>query len=134
MNKITDIELEQVIRDKHSSLGYDLGWSLIYGPYETMWNPDYPIAFFGLNPGGKDPSETIFYEGEGSAYRTEDWGRGRGKGGRPLQLQIQALYRSISEKMGPSISFKELMDKSLMANFVPFRSPNWKSLTNSSGV
>jgi len=120
------VEIYNTINHACNELTHKLGWSLLYGPYKNMWHPNYPVAFFGLNPGGSDFGEPSISNEDGSSYLVEDWGHGEGKS--PLQLQVQALYKAIAEVAYPTITHEDLLTESLATNFVPFRSGDWASL------
>ena len=40
------------IENKYDDLKNDMGWDLLFCRYENMLSPQYPVAFFGINPGG----------------------------------------------------------------------------------
>ncbi|HHQ4672544.1 TPA: hypothetical protein ACSP2K_004067, partial [Aeromonas veronii] len=113
------------IQNKYDNLKNDMGWDLLFCRYENMLSPQYPVAFFGINPGG-GPCDTnaISVESE-CAYYSEPW-KGCEEGEAPLQQQMRALYTMIGDELG--VSYKQLMDGSLMTNYIPARSRNWYSL------
>lgn len=117
-------ELYDRINTAYSELKYDLGWSFLYTPLRTLKRAKYPVCFFGLNPGGDNDYGASLSSEAGCAYRpeVEDWGR------QNLQRQIVRLYSELAKRCFPDLSVKELMDNSLAANLVPFRSPSWESL------
>lgn len=119
-------QLNKVIESEYRRLGYNLGWSLIYGPYETMWHPRYPVAFFGLNPGGAQFEKPQLSNEEGSSYICEEWGMDKGRA--PLQIQVQNLFESLAKALGKGITGNELLHGSMSANLVPFRSATWRAL------
>lgn len=103
-----------------------LGWGLLFGPYKNMLMPRYPIAFFGLNPGGCGWTEgAISSEGK-CAYYDEAWGAPAGEA--PLQQQMRSLFSPLGEMVGAT--YQELMDGCLMTNYIPVRSTNWLMLKN----
>lgn len=105
-----------------------LGWGLLFGPCENMLAPRYPIAFFGLNPGGSGWTEgAISSEGK-CAYYDESWGAPAGEA--PLQQQMRSLFSPLGKMVGAT--YQEVMDGCLMANYIPVRSPNWQMLKNKS--
>ena len=122
--------LFQIINQAYEEMDFELGWSLLYGKFENLWNPKYPIAFFGLNLGGKINHGFNISNEKGSSYLCEDWGAGIGKS--PLQLQIASLYKAIANSLGPTIKYEDLLNNSMATNFVPFRSANWEELNNKS--
>ena len=113
------------IQKKYDNLKNDMGWDLLFCRYGNMLSPQYPVAFFGINPGG-GPCDTnaISVESE-CAYYNERW-KGCKKGNAPLQQQMKHLYTMIGDELG--VSYTHLMDGSLMTNYIPARSRNWHSL------
>ncbi|MEN3798725.1 hypothetical protein ABDZ38_19825 [Aeromonas caviae] len=113
------------IQNKYDNLKNDMGWDLLFCRYENMLSPQYPVAFFGINPGGGAcDTNAISVESE-CAYYSEPW-KGCEEGEAPLQQQMRALYTMIGDELG--VSYKQLMDGSLMTNYIPARSRNWHSL------
>ena len=86
--------------------------------------PFSKIAFIALNPGGdRIPTDHGKESCEsGSAYRheIEHWKS-------PLQQQVRELFKQIAICL-KSPDYNSLMDHSLMAYYIPFRSPNYKKL------
>jgi len=124
-------ELTDLIEQKYQEWGYELGWSLLYGPFETMWNPRYPIAFFGLNPGGNEYVESSLSSEEGSSYLSERWGKHK-KGEAPLQTQVTKMFEKIASCLGSPVQVSDLLNGCLTANFIPFRSADWDVLEHRS--
>ncbi|MGE6126941.1 hypothetical protein ACLH0G_19825 [Aeromonas rivipollensis] len=117
--------LSEFIQGHYEKLKNDMGWDLLFCRYENMYAPRYPIAFFGLNPGGGACEiNTISVEGKCDYYNGE-WIKDA-KGMAPLQLQMKALYTLIGNEVGAT--HEQLMDGSLMTNLIPVRSRNWDSL------
>lgn len=112
------------ISQQYSSLGHQLGWRFLYTPARTL-NPDIPLFFLGLNPGGDSHHAPQPSVETGNAYRVEAWGANDQPN--PLQVQVVALYERVAALL-PSIESAALMDRSLAANFCPFRSPSWAKL------
>ncbi|MFQ2275461.1 hypothetical protein [Aeromonas hydrophila] len=105
----------------------ELGWDLLFCSYKNMLNPRYPIAFFGLNPGGSGWTQgAISCEGK-CAYYDEEW-YGAPAGEAPFQQQMRALFSLLGNMVGAT--YQELMDGCLMTNYIPPRSPNWHALNN----
>ncbi|MEV3828214.1 hypothetical protein RI534_02800 [Aeromonas allosaccharophila] len=125
INFLCKESLFSFIENKYDNLKNDMGWDLLFCRYENMLSPQYPVAFFGINPGG-GPCDTkaISVESE-CAYYNERW-KGCKKGNAPLQQQMKHLYTMIGDELG--VSYKQLMDGSLMTNYIPARSRNWHSL------
>ncbi len=129
------------INQKSKQLKYKLGSALSYNSFDSLISPKYPIAFIGLNPGGDEYDKpTIESENGKCAYYYENWtAKGENKKTppdeeelAPLQQQIIKLYTRLAEFF--DCDYKTLMDKSIMANLVPFRSPNWNKLDNQSAA
>ncbi len=141
MKTIDKQEVSNAINQKSEQLGYELGSALSYNSFATLISPEYPIAFVGLNPGGDEYDKpTIESENGKCAYYYENWtAKGESKKTppdetelAPLQQQIIKLYTQLAEVF--DCGYKTLMDKSIMANLVPFRSPNWNDLPNRSAA
>ena len=138
MSQVKTIDKQAVsnaINQMSDQLGYELGSALSYNSFATLLSPEYPIAFIGLNPGGnKYDKPTIESENGKCAYYYENWTvKGENKKTppdekelAPLQQQIIKLYTRLAEIF--HCDYKALMDKSIMANLVPFRSPSWNDL------
>ena len=140
MNQVKTIDKQAVsdkINQKSKELKYKLGSALSYNSFATLISPEYPIAFVGLNPGGDEYDKPSIESDNGKcAYYYENWtAKGENKKTPPdekeldpLQQQIIKLYTRLAEIFG--CDYKTLMDKSIMANLVPFRSPSWNELPN----
>lgn len=140
MRQVKIIDKQAVSNDINQmsdQLGCKLGSALSYNSFATLIAPEYPIAFVGLNPGGdKYDKPTVESENGKCAYYYENWTvKGESKKTppdetelAPLQQQIIKLYTRLAEVF--DCDYKTLMDKSIMANLVPFRSPTWNSLPN----
>lgn len=83
------------------------------------------IALITLNPGGTE--DTLHSAAEscehGCAYLAEEWS-GNEAGHHPLQLQVQALFKEIHQRLLPEQSANALMNQSLIGYFVPYRTPS----------
>jgi hypothetical protein len=130
MNSVFN-EAVHEIETAYSSLGYSLGWRFLYTPASTL-SPNCKLMFMGLNPGGGVFEPPMPSVEAGNAYRVEPWG----PDGRlsTLQKQICALYDSINQKLDTTISTELLMDETLAANLIPFRSKRWNELANKSAA
>tara|TARA_R110001583_G_scaffold195399_1_gene372689 strand:- start:1522 stop:2139 length:618 start_codon:yes stop_codon:yes gene_type:complete len=94
-----------------------------------MLEPNYPVTFFGLNPGGSKWIKPAISNENGSSYLVENWIGKEGKEGKaPLQKKIQALYTVIASSFSYEVSCNDLLKYSLATNFVPFRSGSWNDL------
>jgi len=110
------------IKAAEKELGHTLSWRFLTTPAKTLTSSN-KIAFIALNPGGaKIPHDHGRESSEiGSAYICETWNSVA------LQQQVQALFREIAANQKES-NYTKLMNESLMAYYIPFRSPNYKSL------
>ena len=109
----------QDIDAEYHRLGYQRGWSFMACPEARL--RDARVAIVGLNPGGGGPGDNYQYQGlwdepAGNCYYRERWGPGGQP--TPLQRQIWAWHDELG--LGP--------DDSFCAQFVPFRSPDWRRL------
>lgn len=111
------------IKFAEKELGHALSWRFLTTPAKTLTSST-KIAFIALNPGGdKIPLDHGRESSEiGSAYIYEKWNSVA------LQQQVQILFREIAANSQES-NYKKLMNESLMAYYIPFRSPNYKSLS-----
>jgi len=86
------------------------------------------ILFLTLNPGGdverKDHSSASCEKG--AAYFTEKWGDNL-PGESVLQKQVQYLFKEIAERIKEN-DYRKVLENSLCAYFIPFRSRDIKSL------
>jgi hypothetical protein len=110
------------IRGAEQKLGHQLSWRFLTTPAKTL-SPDTKIAFVALNPGGnRIPADHGRESCErGSAYLHENWRSVA------LQHQVQALFREIAVATSHP-DYRSLMDTSLMAYYIPFRSPSQREL------
>jgi hypothetical protein len=108
---MTPLEIEA----EHDRLGLKLGWRFLMCPEARLDDAD--VAIVTLNPGGTRRVDTKWSQELGNAYQIESWG-GAHSGGDALQRQVQRLCALLGRPM----------DRVLAATFVPFRSPDWKSL------
>jgi hypothetical protein len=107
-------------------LGHELGWRFLYSPAATL-DRRARLALVGLNPGGgcyHAPAPSVE---AGNAYRLERWATNGGLN--TLQIQVRRLYEELAVQLEEP-SAVQLMDETLTANFCPFRSPSWQSLSN----
>lgn len=116
------------IRRTYRELDHQLGWRFLYSSRDTL-KPSTRIVFIGLNPGGKKLEKTRASCEEGNAYHFETW---KPPGHNSLQEQVCMLYEGIAKAIR-SKSPINLMDESLAANFIPFRSANYKKLVSKPG-
>lgn len=117
------------INAAYRELGHGMGWSFLYTPQSTL-NVSQQLLFLGLNPGGKEDQryDVVPSCESGNEYLHGKWVAEEGKA--PLQLQVQQLFKRIALSIGGNINHEYMMDTTLAANFVPFRSSNWAKLVN----
>ncbi|HVC37837.1 MAG TPA: hypothetical protein VNF46_05490 [Gammaproteobacteria bacterium] len=113
----------------YDALGHRMGWSLLYTPKSTL-HASQQLLFLGLNPGGKEDQryDAVPSCESGNEYLHGKWVAEVGKAA--LQFQVQQLFKRIALSTGGNINHEYMMDATLAANFVPFRSPNWTKLVN----
>jgi len=110
------------IKAAEKELTHELSWRFLTTPADTL-SSNTKIAFIALNPGGdKIPFDHGRESSEvGSAYIYEKWNSVA------LQQQVQCLFREIAATINFQ-DYTKLMNGSLMAYYIPFRSPNYESL------
>jgi hypothetical protein len=111
------------IRTEYERLGHVLGWRFLCVSKDVL-EQDSKIVFLTLNPGGRSipeghPSESCE---AGPSYLVEQWWGAR-PGKHKLQRQVQALFESISRLVPIETRPMVSMEASLIAYFIPFRSP-----------
>ncbi len=125
MNQPDDLfnRLTAKIRCTYRDLEHQLGWRFLYSSRDTL-KPATRIVFIGLNPGGNKLEKTRASCEKGNAYHFETW---KPPGHNSLQEQVCLLYEGIAKAIR-SKSPINLMDESLAANFIPFRSGSFSKL------
>lgn len=120
-------ELHAKIEKEYTDLGYQNKWALLFSDYHNLWNPEYTLTFFGLNAAGPDGAEygnsaiaTDTPVESPNAYLDQKWGSNE-ESYNALQYQIIELYKVLAEAV--ETTHEDLMRKSLMANWIPFRTP-----------
>jgi len=113
-------QIEKFYKKHHC---YKLGWRFLTCSKAVLKN-NPKIAFIALNPGGNKirddyPSDSCE---EGNAYLYEKWKKNKEQGESPLQIQVRKMFDKICEKTNYEGSGGELLESSLSAYFVPFRS------------
>jgi len=111
------------IEAAYSAYEFTLGWRFLYTPRSTLKSRTR-LWFIGLNPGGKNKEQCLASCEGGNAYRVEKWPNR----GPLLQKRVCGLFELIAWYCG--ICSKELLDTSLCANIVPFRTQNKRALLN----
>ena len=112
------------IKTEYKNLGHQLGYRFLLSSKDTF-NSD--VIFLNLNPGGDRiyPGQPADSCENGPAYLTESWGYNLKPGQSPLQIQVQHMLREISGSLPEK---RDLLYDSMIAYFIPFRSPDLKSL------
>jgi hypothetical protein len=105
----------KTIEAEHDRLGLSLGWRFLMCPEARLDDAD--VAIVTLNPCGNRRFDTEWSQERGNAYVIESWS-GASSGADSLQQQVQRLCALLGRRT----------DNVLAATFVPFRSPDWKSL------
>ena len=111
------------IRRTYRELDHQLGWRFLYSSRDTL-KPSTKIVFIGLNPGGEKLEKTRASCEEGNAYHSETW---KPPGHNSLQEQVCLLYEGIAKAIRTKSPIN-LMDESLAANFIQFRSGSFSKL------
>ena len=114
---ISEIEREYI------SLEHTLGWRFLCVSQSVLQsNPK--IALITANPGGKSipPDHPPASCENGCAYISETWGTAK-KGESKLQKQIQRLFDALAAQTNFKEGGAALMESSLIAYYIPFRSP-----------
>jgi len=112
------------IEREYGLLDHRLGWRFLGVPKRVLRSPAR-IAFISLNPGGnfEPPEHPRACCDAGNWYTTESWAT-YPVGRSPLQRQVRLLFQGIAERTGFADGGDELITHSLVANFIPFRSPS----------
>ncbi len=121
------MEFDQTIKKiqkAYSELGHQMGYRFLLSSKSTFSSD---IIFLNLNPGGNriPPEHPADSCESGSAHLTESWGNGLDVGMSPLQIQVQKLFKELSKKIPGN---RNLINESLIAYFIPFRSPRMNDL------
>ncbi len=119
------------IEKEYSRLGHTLGWRFLYGSKKNL-NDQSEILYLGLNPGGTFDNHEHSRESceNGCAFLSETWKDGKLPGNSPLQRQVQQMFSDISDMISSEKKPSEILEESLLAQYIPFRSPNYKKLHN----
>jgi hypothetical protein len=111
------------IESTYVSLGHTLGWRFLCVSKDVLQaKPE--IALITANPGGNEiPTDHPTASCEnGCAYLAETWGTAK-RGQHKLQKQIQHLFDALAVKTQFKMGGTALMERSLIAYYIPFRSP-----------
>jgi hypothetical protein len=117
------------IEDAYSYPGHGLGWRFLCVPAGNL-AASTPIALITANPGGNAiPEDHPMASCEsGSPYLIERWGASAA-GRHKLQLQVQHLFADVAVACGGNArDGLDLLQSSLVAYFIPFRSPRLSEL------
>ncbi len=110
------------IESMYKELKHEKGWRFLMSSRRTL-AAETKIALIALNPGG-DKFEPPMPSCDGSAYLYEKWIKhGKSK----LQEQVKKLFEQIAERTSHE-NYKDLLNNSLSAQYIPFRSKDIKSL------
>lgn len=116
------------IEDAYAELGHQLGWRFLSVGKDVLDTP-VKIALITLNPGGNvnPPDHPTSSCESGVSYLVERWD-GAQPGQSKLQIQVRGLFRMLAESIAFQGTYQQLMERSLIAHFVPFRSPRLAEL------
>lgn len=111
------------IGSSYEALGHTLGWRFLCVSKRVLQTKP-KIALITANPGGKEiPPDHPWASCEnGCAYVSETWGTAR-KGQHKLQKQVQRLFDALAAQTKFKGGGTALMESSLVAYYIPFRSP-----------
>ena len=116
------------IEAEYTRLGHTLGWRFLNVSRSVLDRPTR-IALITMNPAGDHiPEDHPPASCEhGASYIVERWG-GAAPGQSTLQVQVQRLFGALSTAMGYAGTPSQLLEESLVSQFVPFRSPSFALL------
>ncbi|MBK8067448.1 MAG: hypothetical protein IPK27_07410 [Rhodanobacteraceae bacterium] len=105
-------------------VSHTLGWRFLCVSKKVLGKKPR-IALLTANPGGNEEraDHAIGSCEAGCSYYSEQWGNvpaGQGS----LQLQVQGLFNTLVKHTEFEGNARQLMDSSLIAYFIPFRSPS----------
>jgi hypothetical protein len=120
------------IEKEYQCLEHTLGWRFLGVPKRVL-RTRVRLALISLHPGGDyEPQEHPRGSCEaGNWYTTESWA-GAPRGGSRLQKQVRLLFAHIAKEIGYEDDSDNLITESLVANYIPFRSPSFKELPRQS--
>jgi hypothetical protein len=121
-------EIIENIKKEYATNSNKIGWRFLVTSKKTF-QQNNGIAFITLNPGGKIDREDHPRESSenGCAYLIDDWENKNKPGQSPLQKQIQYLFKEITVTIKEN-DYEKVINSSLCAYFIPFRSPSMQSL------
>jgi hypothetical protein len=120
------ISFEQTVAEieaAYIALEHKLGWRFLNVSKDVLRN-NPQIALITANPGGDSipPDHGTASCESGCAYLSEIWGNSK-KGQSSLQKQVQWLFDAIANQINFADGGEALMESSLIAYYIPFRSP-----------
>jgi hypothetical protein len=121
MSKLEGFD-QNVIQKAYDDFGFKCSWTFLCCPQARIKTAR--VAIVGLNPGGCDDEGHYkpSWEFSENVYFHEHWGSGVNFN--PLQIQIQQWH----------VLAKVAASETLCAQYVPFRSRDWKGLANQKKV
>lgn len=114
----------------YSDLGHSLGWRFLNTTRRVL-DEKPEIALITLNPGGSTiPPDHPWASCEnGPSYLFESWGSSP-PGESKLQIQFRTMFEQIAALIPAADSGSQLIERSLIGYFIPFRSPSIADLPN----
>jgi hypothetical protein len=118
------------IKIKYAELDHNIGYRFLLSPKHTL-SPNTKILFLNLNPGGDciPTGHSAESSEQGAAHLIEQWGDNL-PGKNPLQIQVQKMFAELHKITNIANSPNQLLNNSLSAYFIPFRSPRYQDLCN----
>ena len=109
-------------------LGHTLGWRFLNVGRKVLDGP-VRVALITINPGGDHipPDHPAASCENGASYLVERWGDSS-PGQSVLQRQVQHLFGALAAEMRYEGSPSQLLESSLVSQFVPFRSARFETL------
>jgi len=126
---------EEYQKEEYQKDGHKNGWRFLMCPADRL-NAKTQIALLTLNPGGGSSDKQRKCEPScenGSAYVCESW-CGKHPGEAPLQKQIRKLFEAIAAEIDKAGDGDNLLQQSLAACYIPFRSKSLNDLPNREAV
>ena len=116
------------IGQAYQNLGYVLGWRFL-NVSRHVFDAPARLALLTLNPAGNSiPPDHPWQSCEnGSSYLVEKWDNAP-EGKATLQVQVQLMFKAIANELAYPGTPEQLIESSLISQFVPFRSPRFSAL------
>ena len=113
----------------YAALGYSLGWRFLNVCRKVLDAP-VRVMLLTLNPGGDTiPPDHPWASCEnGSSYVVEKWDEKKPPGKATLQVEVQSMFAEIAKGLAFPGTPIQLLESSLISQFVPFRSPRFAAL------